>query len=61
MGAELVGSGGPGQWAAPVRRRFSIRIGYPKRPMPNAAVHRMENATRMIIQMSSFFMIATSF
>jgi len=36
-------------------------MGYPKMPIPNAAVQRMENATRMIIHMSSFFMIAASF
>jgi hypothetical protein len=32
-------------------------MGYPKTPMPNKATHMMENPTRMIIHMSSFFMM----
>jgi hypothetical protein len=35
---------------------FQSGFGYPKIPMPNAAVQRMENATRMIIVKSSDFM-----
>ena len=44
------------------RSAFDSPLGwdYPKIPIPNAAVQRMENATRMIIHKSSFFMIATS-
>jgi hypothetical protein len=42
------------QNALSCRRVFFSPI-YPKIPIPNAAVQRMENATRMIIHMSSFF------
>jgi hypothetical protein len=43
-------------WTAIRRNGF-----YPKSPQPKDAVHRMEKATRTIIQISSFFMVNTSF
>lgn len=58
------------QWILGIRRQmcrrmhffFRIRVltawpYYPKTPMPNNDVHRIENPTRTIIQISSFFMM----
>ena len=50
---------GSGQAAVlPAARRNPF---YPKSPHPKDAVHRMEKTTRTIIQISSFFMVNSSF
>jgi hypothetical protein len=42
-----------------LHRRMVGFFAYPKRPHPKEAVQRMEKATRMIIQTSSFFMVGS--